>query len=81
MQQTFTLHEDMWLRDGPVFANGLATGYRVNGLPDGKSARIANFRAPTGNDWRIMRIDVDNSQTGWTGHYETMEDALAALTQ
>lgn len=81
MQQTFTLHEDMWLRDGSVFAHGLATGYRVNGLPGGKSARIANFRAPTGNDWRIMRIDSDNSQSGWTGHYETMEDALAALTQ
>ena len=81
MQQTFTLHEDAWLRDGPVFASGKVTGYRVGGLPDGKSARIANFGAPTGNDWRIMQIAGDNSQADWIGHYKSFEDALAALTQ
>jgi len=81
MQQTFTLHEDAWLRDGPVFASGQVTGYRVGGLPNGKSARIANFGAPTRNDWRIMRIAGNNGQADWTGHYESFEDALAALTQ
>jgi hypothetical protein len=73
MQYTFTLHEDAWLRDGPVFASGQVTGYRVGGMPDGKTARIANFGAPNRNDWRIMRINADNTQTDWTGHYESLE--------
>ena len=45
MPHTFTLHEDAWLRDGPIFASGQVTGYRVGGMPDGKTARIANFGA------------------------------------
>jgi len=81
MQHTFTLHEDAWLRDGPAFASGKVTGYRVGGMPDGKTARIANFGAPNRNDWRIMRINGDNTQTGWTGGYKSVEDALAALQQ
>ncbi len=81
MQQTFTLHEDAWLRGGPIFASGQVIGYRVGGLPDGKSARIANFGAPTSNDWRIMQIAGNNSQDDWTGHYASFEDALASLTQ
>jgi hypothetical protein len=79
MQYTFTLHEDAWLRNGPVFANGQVAGYRVGGMPDGRTARIANFGAPSRNDWRIMRMNSDNTQTGWTGHYESVEEALAAL--
>jgi len=79
MQYTFTLHEDAWFRKGPVFEGGQVTGYRVGGMPDGKTARIANFGAPNRNDWRIMRINADNTQTDWTGHYENVEDALAAL--
>lgn len=79
MQYTITLHEDMWLRDGPVYAGGQAIGYRVGGLPNGKTARIANFGAPNGNDWQIMRINADNTQSGWTGHYRSVEDALAVL--
>ena len=81
LQYTFTLHEDAWLRDGPVYAGGQVTGYRVGGMPDGKTARIANFGAPNRNDWRIMRINADNTPTDWTGHYESVEDALAALQQ
>jgi len=83
MQHSFTLHKDAdaWLRDGPVYADGEVIGYRVGGLPDGTTARIANFGAPSGNDWRIMRIRADNTQTDWTGHYDTVEDALAALEQ
>jgi hypothetical protein len=84
MQHTFTLHEDAWLRDGPVFASGEVIGYRVyrvGGLPDGKTARIANFGAPNRDDWRIMRVSVDDTQAEWTGHYTSVEDALAALQQ
>jgi len=79
--QTFTLHEDMWFRDGPVYQGGQVIVYRVGGLPNGKTARLANFGAPNGNDWRIMRINGDNTQSGWTGHYESVEDALVALQQ
>jgi len=64
---TFTLHEDAWLRDGPIFASGQAIGYRVGGMPNGGTARIANFGAPNRNDWRIMRINPDNSQSEWSG--------------
>jgi hypothetical protein len=81
MQYTITLHEDAWLRDGPVFAGGQVTGYRVGGLPNGTTARIANFGAPNRNDWRFMRINSDNTQTDWTGPYDCVEDALAALQQ
>ncbi len=81
MLYTFTLHEDAWLRDGPVYASGQVAGYRVGGMPNGKTARIANFGAPNRNDWRIMRINADNTQTDWTGHYESVEDALTALQQ
>jgi hypothetical protein len=48
-------------------------------MPDGGTARKSNFRAPIRNDWRIMRINADNTQTDWTGHYESAADALAAL--
>jgi hypothetical protein len=81
MQYTLTLHEDAWLSDGPVFASGRVTGYRVGGMPDGRTARIANFGAPSRNDWRIMRINPDNTQSGWTGHYENADEALVALQE
>jgi hypothetical protein len=48
-------------------------------LPDGSTARIANFAAPNGNDWRIMRINPDDSQSDWTGNYQSAEEALTAL--
>jgi hypothetical protein len=78
MQYNFTLHEDMWLRNGPVYASGEVIAYRVGGMPDGKTAKIMNFGV---NDWRIMRINADNTQTDWTGHYQSVEDALTALQQ
>ena len=81
MQHTFILHEDAWVRDGPEYANGPVLSYRVSGMPHGKTARIANFGAPNCNDWRIMRINADDSQTGWTGHYKSVDEALAALEQ
>jgi hypothetical protein len=81
MKLTFTIHEDAWLREGPIFASGQVTGYRVGGMPGGKTARIANFGAPNGNEWRIMRINADNTQSDWVGPYDSAEDALAALQQ
>jgi hypothetical protein len=81
MLYTLTLHEDAWLREEPVYSGGQVTGYRAGGLPDGTTARIANFGAPNRNDWRIMRINPDNTQTDWIGHYQSVEDALAALQQ
>src|SRR5204863_9509675 len=81
MVNSFTLHEDAWVREGAVYAGGQVIGYRVGGMPDGKTARIANFGAPNRNDWRIMRVNADNPQSDWTGHYESVEDALAALQQ
>jgi len=81
MQHTFTLHEDAWFRKGPVFEGGQVIGYRVGGLPNGKTAKLANFGAPNEDDWQIMRINADNTQSGWTGHYQSVEDALAALQQ
>ena len=79
MAHSFTLHPDAWLREGSEFASGEVTGYRVGGMPDGTTARIANFGAPNRNDWRVMRINADNTQTDWTGHYESVEGALANL--
>ena len=81
MQYTTTLHEDAWFRDEDVFAHGQVIGYRVGGMRDGKTARIANFGVPNRNDWQIMRINADNTHTGWSGHYESVDDALAALQQ
>ena len=78
MKHTFTLHEDAWVGEGSSYG-GQVIGYRVGGMPDGRTARIANFGAPNGNDWRIMRINADNTQTDWTGHYESVEDALSDL--
>jgi hypothetical protein len=81
MQRSFILHEDGWLRNVPELARGGVIGYRVGGMPDGKTARLANFGAPSHDDWRIMRMDSGNTQTVWTGHYESFEEALAALQQ
>jgi hypothetical protein len=81
LQHSFTLHEDQWVRDHRGDQGRQAIAYRVGGMPDGKTARVANFGAPNRNDWRIMRINADNSQTDWTGHYQSLEDALEALQQ
>jgi hypothetical protein len=81
MQSSFTLHEDTWFRNGPVYAGGQVIVYRVGGMPDGRTARIANFGAPNCDDWQVMRINGDNTQSEWTGHYKSVEDALVALQQ
>ncbi len=71
-ERNFTLHIDRDYSTGSMI-------YRVSGMPDGKTAKIANFRAPNRNDnWRIMRIE-GGQETEWTGHYESLEEALGAL--
>jgi hypothetical protein len=79
--QSLTLHPDAWIREGSEFASGEIVGYRVGGMPDGTTARIANFGAPNRDDWRVMRINPDNSQSEWTGNYESVEAALADLQE
>jgi len=79
MRYTLTLHEYAWPRDGPALRGGEVIGYQVGGMPDGKSARIANYGAPNRNDWRILRINADNTQGDWTGEYQSAEAALAVL--
>ena len=78
LRYTFTIHADAWFRNGSKYVGGLVTGYRVGGMSDGGTARIANFGAPNRNDWQILRINADNTQNDWTGHYESFEDALTA---
>jgi hypothetical protein len=77
--QSLTLHPDAWIREGSEFACGEVVGYRVGGMADGETARIANFGAPNRVDWRVMRINADNTQSDWTGHYESAQDALVIL--
>jgi hypothetical protein len=48
-------------------------------MPDGAWARIANFGAPHRDNWRIMRINADNTQDDWSGNYESAEATLAGL--
>jgi hypothetical protein len=79
--QSLTLHPDAWIREGSEFASGEVVGYRVGGMPDGTTARIANFGAPNRDDWRVMRINPDNSQSDWTGNYKSFEAALADLQE
>ena len=71
---TFTMHEE------GEFVSNQIIGYRVGGLPNGTTARLANFGAGDGeNDWRISSMGVDGTPGEWTGHYASVEDALAEL--
>ena len=70
--------EDAWLSDGPVYKSGAAIGYRITGMPEGEEARIANFAGPDQPDWRLLRTSGGKSGD-WSGHYETVQDALVAL--
>jgi len=48
-------------------------------MPDGKTARSLNFGALDRDDWRTMRIKVDDTQSAWSGNYESAEAALAEV--
>jgi hypothetical protein len=79
MKYRFTLHEDAWFRERSGSTEDQVIGYRVGGMPDGRTARIANFGAPVRNEWRIVRINPDNTQSDWSGNYESLDEALADL--
>ena len=71
---TLTLHEAGWnFSESP---GGRAYMYRVDGLPFGENANIAEFN----RSWRILRWKED-WHGNWTGDYATPEDALAALIE
>jgi hypothetical protein len=78
MTHPLTLHEDAWLSDGPVYRSGPAIGYQVTGMPAGEEAKLWNFGGPNHADWRLLRTSGGKSG-GWTGHYETPQDALVVL--
>ena len=80
MSYNLTLHAEGWTRDGPAFGVGPVFVYRVGGMPQEEQAKIANYGAPHRNDWRILRTKAE-TQGEWTGHYESAEEALAALQQ
>jgi hypothetical protein len=60
-----TLHEE---------AQAPACVYRVEGMPDGENARIAEFD----KSWRVLRWS-ENWHGNWAGKYDTPEAALTAL--
>jgi len=78
MTYPLTLDADTWLSDGPAHRGGPAIGYRINGMPERQEARIANFGGPNRADWRFLRTSGGKSG-GWTGNYETVQEALVAL--
>src|ERR1035441_379587 len=70
--ESVTLHEESWGgEDGTM-----TRGYRVGGLPDGQSWRVAAFGE---KDWRVMRVGADGASSDSTGYYPSFEDALADL--
>lgn len=50
--------------------------YDVLGLPFGQEAQIYNFIGE--RNWRVLRT-VNGIMGHWEGHYETANEALAAL--
>jgi len=74
------MHADAWTRNGQVYASGPVVGYRVNGLSPGEEAKLWNFGGADQPDWQFLRNS--NGKSGeWTGHYESAENALAALEE
>ena len=51
--------------------------YRVDGLPQGQEADIANFGAPYRDDWRLLTIR-GGVQSPWIGHYVSADEALTS---
>ena len=78
MKHTLTLHKEGSVGEGAVYGSGAVFLYRVVGMPAGEEAKISNYGAPDRSDWRILRIKGD-TPSGWTGHYQSAEAALAVL--
>jgi len=73
-----TMHEIARSRIGPVIGTGSVIQYRVDGLPPGEDAFIANFGGCYEESWRVFRIKSGVAGR-WDGYYQTADDALVAL--
>jgi hypothetical protein len=56
MKAILTLHAVAWNRVGRDYGSASVSIYRVDGLPQGEEVKIANYGAPHGNDWRIIKL-------------------------
>jgi hypothetical protein len=65
----FSLHEEIYIAECRELR-----GYRIGGMADGKTARIANFGTAEKPEWRI-----GGPGSEWVGSYETAYQALCAL--
>ncbi len=79
MKYTLALDPKATKGGGSSLASEKSILYLVGGMPDGDWASIANSSPVVGTDWQIKRRSADSSEGEWTGHYESAEDALAAL--
>ena len=78
MDVSLKLHAVARSRDGSQYWTGPVTQYRVDGLPSGEQAWIANFGSSHQESWRILRAR-NGVQSDWTGDSESAEAALAVL--
>ena len=77
MLHTLTIHEIGWFRRGSDPETGTVFQYRVEGLPAGQEASIAEFPC---RGWRILRW-IEGVQGVWYGEYITADEALDALAR
>jgi hypothetical protein len=77
MSIRLTKHEIGWFRRGPDPETGTIFLYRVEGLPAGQEASIAEFPY---RGWRILRWK-DGHPGVWYGEYESADQALSRLEQ
>jgi hypothetical protein len=82
MRITLTKREAGRLGDGPKFVGneqipgtGVVYRYKVEPMQAGEDVDIANFGAPSGNDWRIYLV----KHRIWAGNFESADQALAEV--
>ena len=78
LKLTLTKHEVARSWGGPVSGTGPVFEYKVDGMPPGEEAFIANFGGRNKASWRALRTK-DGVPGEWTGDDATDDDALAAL--
>ncbi|MGB0066362.1 MAG: hypothetical protein WBP85_18125 [Terracidiphilus sp.] len=75
------LRATMYLTDGFKFlSRGTPFQYKVEGLPEKLDALLCNFGNSRHPQWRILLIGGDDASDGWTGQYESEQQALEALS-
>jgi hypothetical protein len=74
-----TLHPNILVR-GSTDTDDSVKGYRVEGMPYGRGARIGNFGNQEQTDWRILRTSFTTwLPREWTGSYQNADEALMVL--